>query len=801
LRVTWRWLQDYVTLEESAAEIADLLTRQGLEVSACLSAGQGLRGVIAGRIDSVAPHPQVETLLVCSVETARGCSTVLCGARNIRAGDLVPLALPGTVLPGGRKIAASEMHGIFSEGMLCSEQELGLSEDHEGIMLLPSETPVGVGLQQALSLDDFVLDIEITPNRPDCLSVVGIAREIAAGKRRPLRLPAIALAEQGPPIERIGAVEILAPEACPRYTARVLEGLRVAPSPFWLRRRLSLAGVRPINNVVDVTNYVMLELGQPLHAFDLDLLEESRIVVRRAGEGERMVTLDGAERSFRATDLLICDGRKPVAVAGVMGGQESEIRTGTTRMLLESAFFEPRGIRRTSKRLGLSSEASCRFEREIDREGTRRAADRAAQMVSSLSGGRVAAGALDVYPVRYQPRKIPLTVSGVNRLLGTSITGEEIAPLLRGLEIGLEAANGEGFLATPPSFRPDLQQPEDLVEEVARLYGYDAVPTDLPRAPLAWVRPDPERRAAERIREVLVGMGFHEVIHYSFVARERLELLGPSVTGGRIEPIALRNPLSESQAVLRTTLLGSLLETVAGNLRRKNRDLKLFEIRRVFLPADRGPLPQERPRLAGVIVGKRRHPHWSGDGEAADLFDLKGVLEQLFGAFRMEGFRWHPNPQISCLHPGSSGDILMNTTTIGLAGRIHPALREAFDIEEDVFLFEMEVSDFAAAAEKPALYQPINRQPSVQRDVALVLDEGVPWEKVLERIRALADDLVTRIEMFDLYRGAPVPEGKKSLAFRLTYQDSSRTLTDEEVNQTQEAFLKELLPGFQAQLR
>jgi len=802
MRVTWKWLREYVALEEPADEIADLLTRQGLEVSACLPASPGFPGVVAGRILSVEPHPEVQGLRVCRVQTGRGTPLILCGAQNVQAGDLVPVALPGTRLPGGRSIAAAVIHGVLSEGMLCSEQELGLSEDHEGIMLLPPDTAVGIGVEAALSLDDHVLEIEITPNRPDWLSVLGIAREIAARKGRPLRVPEIALEEKGPPVETISSVEILAPESCPRYVARVLEGIRIARSPFWLRNRLTLAGVRPISNIVDVTNYVMLELGQPLHAFDLDLLEEERIVVRKAREGERTATLDGVERVLGAADLLICDGRKPVAVAGVMGGQESEIRPETARVLLESAFFEPRGIRRTAKRLGLSTEASYRFEREIDVEGSRRAADRAVQLMSALAGGRLAAGALDVYPVRFRPRKILFEVSRVNRLLGTAISGDEMCRLLGSLEIGVEPAGGETCSASPPSFRPDLQQAEDVAEEVARLHGYDAVPTCLPRAPVGLVRLDRERRADEKIRDVLVGMGFHEVINYSFVGRDRLALLGPSGgLGGGCDPVAVQNPLSETQGVLRTTLLASLLETVARNLRRKNRDLKLFELRRVFLPAAEGPLPVERKSLAGAIVGSRGVPHWSRAAERADLFDLRGVLEQLFSCFGLEGFEWRENSKHSSLHPGCSGDILINTTWIGLAGKIHPAVREAFDIEEEVYLFEVELSGFASSVERSGFFKPINRNPFVQRDVALVLDDDIPWGRVQERIKALADSRVANIELFDLYRGAPVPEGKKSLAFRLTYQDPSRTLTDEEVNRLQETFLRELLPGVQAQLR
>ena len=799
--VTLKWLQEYVAIEESPEELAELLTRQGLEVSSCDPVRHGFEGVITGRVLSLERHPDVEKLWVCRVDTGTGEITVLCGAQNLQKGDRVPVAIHGARLHGGRVLEAATLHGIFSEGMLCSEKELGFSEDHEGIMLLPADIPVGQPLEKSLGLDDHVLEIELTPNRPDCLCLIGIAREIAAKKQRTLRVPVSPLREEGRPARDVSSVEILAPEACPRYVARILEDIRVAPSPFWLRNLLSLVGVRPINNIVDVTNLVMLEWGQPLHAFDLDRLEGERIVVRKARTGEKLTTLDGAERKLCEEDLLICDAGNAVALAGIMGGEESEIHQETTRVLLESAFFEPRGIRRTAKRLGISTEASHRFEREIDRDGALRAADRAADRILDLAGGKLFRGALDEYPIPFEPKIIPLKVSRINRILGTSLEKEEICNILKRLEISVQDA-GEGEMeAIAPSFRPDIQQGEDLVEEVARLYGYDEIPTHLPKAPLSVVLPDPEKSAEDKARDVLVGMGFHETIHYSFVGTDRLELFGASSSNNGGKPVSLQNPFSETQSVLRTTLVGSLLETVSTNLHRNNRDLKLFELRRVFLPSPGKVLPEERKMLAGVIVGHRFPARWNQADNGADAFDLKGILEVLFDAFGMQGFEWEPERKKSCLHPGCSGDILINTTRIGCAGKLHPAVQEAFDIEEDVFLFEMEFENFVSSIDHIRSYRPLVRNPSVQRDVALVLDEDLPCGKVMGKMRELADPRVTRMELFDLYRGPPVPEGKKSMAFRIIYQDPSKTLTDEEVNKLQEVFLKELLPCFQARLR
>jgi phenylalanyl-tRNA synthetase beta chain len=801
LRVTLEWLKRYVEIEESGQEIAELLTRQGLEVSACAPVKPSLQGVITSRIVSLEPHPSVSGLWVCRIDTGKEARTVLCGAQNVAVGDCVPLAVPGSSVPSGRVIEATRLHGVYSEGMLCSERELDLSEEHEGIMKLPSDTSPGLALDRALALDDEVLDIEVTPNRPDCLSVVGIAREIAAGKGRKLCLPGFALEEQGPSSASVSSVEVLAPEACPRYVGRIVEGIRVGPSPFWLRRLLSLVGLRPINNIVDVTNFVMMECGQPLHAFDLDRLEENRIVVRMAREGERLTTLDGQERRLGKEDLLICDARRPVALAGIMGGLESEINDGTTRVFLESAFFEPRGVRRTRKRLGISTEASFRFEREIDREGSLRAADRSTGMMSALAGGRVLAGALDVYPLPYRKRCIRMTVSRINRLLGTSIEKRRILGCLKGLDMAVRDEQGDAFEVEPPSFRPDVSMGMDIVEEVARLHGYDAIPTHLPKAPVSVARTDPERRAEDLARDVLVGMGFCEVVTYSFCGLEALRRLGFPEGDARGMPVPLQNPLSEEQGFMRTTLVGLLLETVAGNVRQRNRDLRFFEVGRVFLPSSGEALPQERKMLAGVMAGRRYARRWNEPDAAIDVFDLKGCLEVLLGAFGLEGFEWNRTDEISCLHPGCSGDILRNTTKIGYAGRLHPAVQEAFGIEEDVHLFELEFASLVACMDRARTYMPYAKRPPVQRDLALVLDESMTYREVIETMRALSDSRVTGIELFDLYRGPPVPEGKQSLAFRITYQDPSRNLTDDEINKIQEDFLGRLLPGLRAHLR
>lgn len=803
MRFPLSWLLEYVDVSEPAEEIASLLTSQGLEVSSVTKIRSEFSGVRSCRILSVEALPGSDRLWVCRVNADQAERQVVCGAPNVASasGACAALAVPGARLPGGRIVEATRVRGVLSEGMLCSEAELGLAESSTGIFLLPDEVQPGKDLGDALALEDVVFDVEITPNRPDCLCVVGIAREIAAAKGRRIRLPACSVSEESPEASRFASVEIRAPDLCYRYVARVLVDLKVGPSPFWLRRRLSLAGLRPINNIVDATNFVMWELGQPLHAFDLDRLRGQRIVVRRAEPGETLTTLDGVPRTLGKEDLAICDAASPVALAGIMGGLESEIQEGTVRVLLESAFFEPRGIRRTAKRHGLSTEASYRFEREVDLDGTLRAADRAAELIRSLGGGRVLAGALDICPRPYGAGSIRFSVGRANRLLGTAIDLEEMQALLERLDFSVRPAGEDVLEVAPPSFRPDVREPADLAEEVARLYGYDRIPVRMPVACLAVPAVDPEKRAEEAARDLLVSRGFQEVIQYSFVSRERIELMGFPDGDPRGRPVPLQNPLSEAQAVLRTTLVSSLLDLTARNLRKNNCDLRLFELRRVFLPSAGTEVPEQKRMLAAVMTGRRFPRQWNQPADTVDAYDLKGLLEALFEAFGIEEWDWVPSEENSYLHPGCSGDILIKNLRVGFAGRLHPRLEKELEINQHVYLFELEFQHLVASGEREKLYRPIARFPAIQRDVALVVREEMTYRQVLEQIRASASSEVMRIELFDVYRGSQVPEGRKSMAFRITYRHPDRTLTDDEVNALQERLLEKVLPALDAQLR
>lgn len=803
MRFPLSWLLEYIDASEPAEEIASLLTSQGLEVSSVTRVRPEFSGVRTCRILSVEVLPGSDRLWVCRVDAGEVERQVVCGAPNVAsaAGACAALAVPGARLPGDKVVETTRVRGVVSDGMLCSEAELGLAESSAGIFLLPDGVGPGRDLVEALALEDVVLDVEITPNRPDCLCVVGIAREIAAATGRRIRLPSCAVSEESPEACRFASVEIRAPELCYRYVARVLVDVVVGPSPFWLRRRLSLAGLRPINNVVDATNFVMWELGQPLHAFDLDKIVGQRIVVRRAEPGEMLTTLDGVSRTLETEDLAICDATNPVALAGIMGGLESEIQEGTARVLLESAFFEPRGIRRTAKRHGLSTEASYRFEREVDLEGTLRAADRAAQLMRSLAGGRVLAGAIDVYPRPYSARTIRFSVDRANRLLGTAMDRGEMQSLLERLDFAVRSVGQDALDVTPPSFRPDIRESADLAEEVARLYGYGRIPVRMPRASLAVPVVDPEKRAEEAARDLMVSRGFQEAIQYSFVPRERIQLMGFGEDDPRGRPVPLQNPLSEAQAVLRTTLVSSLLDLTVRNLRKNNSDLRLFELRRVFLPAPGNEVPEQKRMLAAVMTGRRFPRQWNQPADTVDAYDLKGLLEALFEAFGVTEWDWVPSAENSSLHPGCSGDILIRNTRVGFAGRLHPRLQKELEINQDVYLFELEFQPLVVGGERGRVYRPIARFPAVQRDVALVVREDITYREVVEQVRASAAPEAVKIELFDVYRGAQIPEDRKSMAFRITYQHPDRTLTDDEVNALQERLLEKVLPRLNAHLR
>ena len=720
MRLSLNWLADFVDLTVEAQALADRLTMAGLEVEAVEEVTPGFSGVVVGKVLSVERHPQADRLQVAEVTTGSQTYRVVCGAPNVAAGVLYPFAPPGTILAGGHKLKPAKLRGILSEGMLLAEDELGLSADHVGLMEISQDLAVGRDFAEALGLADVVLEVAITANRADCLSVLGLAREVAALLDAPLRHPEVNVAAAAAAgLE--ARVTILDPIHCPRYAARLMTGLTVGPSPFWMRRRLQLAGLRAINNLVDVTNYVLLEFGQPLHAFDFDRLRGGEIVVRLPKSGERtFTTLDGVERDLDPETLLICDAEGPVALAGVMGGLDSEVTGSTTRVLLESAYFNPRTIRRTGKRLGLSTEASYRFERGVDPDGVIHALERATQLMCQVGAGVVAAKRLDEYPAPIQHPRLNLRVSRANQMLGTDLSQEQMLHLLRRLHLPALAVDEENLVLQVPPFRGDLEREIDLIEEVARLAGFDAIPVTLPRGVVATPRPGPEVRLLAAARQRLEGLGFFEVITYSFQPDRLGSLLSATEPAAALR---LANPLSEEQAMMRTSLLPGLLDTLRRNTLQQNLEVRLFEISKVFAPRPGEDLPQEEHWLTGLMYGSREEAAWNTTPDPVNFFDLKGMVETLLEDLLIPEVTFTPDGLPDYL--GYGARVFSGGRELGVLGELRPDIGEKLDLEGAIFGFNL---NFAALCQSsiPPRFTSLPRYPAVYRDIALVLPSSRP---------------------------------------------------------------------------
>lgn len=801
MKISFHWLKDCVDVALGASEVADLLTHAGLEVESLEEWRPAFQGVVVGRLLSCRPLPQSDHLSLCTVTDGRRDYSVVCGAPNVKAGERVALALEGATLPGDVRIGRSVFQGTVSEGMLCSEKELGLSDEGSGIMFLNSSVPLGAPVDQALQLKDWILDVNVTPNRSDCLCVLGIAREVAALTGGKARLPDVRREEKGAPAEEKTSVLIDRPDLCPRYVAKLIQGVKIAPSPFQVRRRLEAVGIRAISNIVDATNYVMMEMGQPLHAFDFERLEERRIVVRTARPGEIFVTLDGMERRLPEEALMICDGKRPVALAGIMGGLNSEVEPGTTHILLESAYFDPMGIRRTSKRTGLSTEASVRFERGIDPNGSLRAAERAASLMVEWAGGLLARGAVDNYPRKIHPRTIDLRVSRANEILGTGLSAGSVAAYLRSLELDLAPAGEGRFQVSAPTFRVDLEREIDLIEEVARRHGFQRIPVTLPSGRVAAEKETKLQRSTAAGKGLLASFGFWEVITYSFISPRSLEDLQLPPAHLKRQALRIQNPLSEEQSVMRTTLLPGLLEVARSNARRQIIDLKIFETGRVFFPREGQELPEEKEFLSGLLAGMREEESWAKPKAECDFFDLKGILEGLFDGLGVAGVEFLPETGEPFLHPGAACRIAAQGAVLGLMGEMHPAMREIFELKQKVFLFELDFAAVVAGIRGGRSFKALPRFPAATRDLAVIVAEDVPAGALLRALQETSKDWVAEIRLFDLYQGQPIPPGKKSLAFRLKYQREDRTLTDREVNEIHQQLMDLLAERFGAVLR
>lgn len=801
MKFTLNWLSQYIDVPLPAEELAERLTMVGLEVDAVEPLFQDMSGVKTARVTEVASHPNADKLVLCTVEVGAERKRVVCGAPNARPGLVTAIALPGAVMPSGMAIQLSTIRGETSEGMLCSEKDLGISVEHAGIMELDDVLASGLDLADALELADTLIEVDLTPNRPDCTSVLGIAREVGAfvdGRMTPPVSTATELHGDGLPF----SVTVESADDCPRYTARLLRNVAIGSSPWWLRRRLLSVGLRPINNVVDVTNFIMLEYGQPMHAFDFNELDGGQIIVRCAKAGDRIATLDGTERDLDTGMLLVCDAKKPVAVAGVMGGGDSEVSTDTTEILLESACFNSVSVRRTSRILGLSTDSSYRFERGVDPEMAPVAMERAVQLLCEIAGATAVDGGVDFKEGVQSPPLLILRVGRTSDLLGLDLDADRLVDLLGSIEIKAHKRDPDTLEVRPPSFRIDLEREIDLVEEVARLIGYNEIPTTLPTVPMSFPERDKERGLRQQLAVAMTGMGFYEAINYSFVGARHCDLLGLAADHQARKAVQLLNPLGEEQGVMRTVLLPGLLENVRRNINYQIPDVRLFEIGKLFHPTGEEQ-PHEKLHLAAVLTG-RRYPqstvvHFGG--EPVDISDVKGVVQALLEGLRLPQVVFEAATDSGIAEPGIFLRLRSQGTQVGECGQLSVKVAKAFGIKQTVFYLDIDLEALVALEPAAIQFKALARFPAVRWDLAVVVAEGVATGDIISSIETAEEELVEKVELFDIYRGKPIDQGRKSVALSITYRSSDCTLDDETVGKVHTRLIDLIQGRFQARLR
>ena len=802
MKVSIEWLKDFTPIDQDKKTLCDGLTMSGSKVENCFVLGEDIQKVRTGRIISMERHPDADKLVICQIDAGEGILQIVTGAPNVHVGDIVPVALDGACLPGGQVIRTGQLRGQRSDGMLCSVAELGYTVADfpeaaaDGIFLLPENTPVGLDIVDVLKINDTVIDFEITSNRVDCFAVEGLAREAAVTFNLPFAALEPAVKATSPAKSSdLARISIEAPDLCHRYCGRVIKNIAVRPSPDWLRRRLRCAGMRPINNVVDITNYVMLELGQPMHAFDLDLLAGQQIIVRRARPGETMRTLDRVERQLDNSMLVIADTQRAVALAGVMGAENSEINPDTRTILLESATFSALEVRQAAKRVGLRTEASARFEKGLDVHNAARAMDRACELVEMLGVGEVCQGIIDVWPVKPAPVSLTFSPASINRFLGTEISAEWMSACLTRLGLAI-SREGDTYQAVIPTYRPDLVAEVDLAEEIARFYGYNAIePSLLSGKQTTLGGRNAIQKTIEKIKDLLISQGFFEACTYSFESPKQLDKMQLPSGHPLRQSIQIQNPLGEDYSNMRTTMLPSLLEVASTNYNRSVEAARVFEIAYVYQPKALPlvSLPTEIQHLTAFMYDDS-----AGKGSAEIFFRMKGAVEELFTHLGITGVAYLADKTCPWLHPGRSAAILMQGQPIGQIGVIHPTVAENFGASLQTVVLDLTLGPVLETATEKRQYSPLPRFPAVTRDLALLVADEVAVAELAEAIRAAGGPNLEQIRLFDVYQGQQVPAGKKSVAYNLVFRSAERTLNDEDIQPAMQKILDSLKERCQA---
>ncbi len=795
MKLPMSWLSDYTDIEGiSPKEYADKLTMTGSKVEGVEYLGAELDKVVAGKVLSCEMHPDSDHLHVCMVDVGEEEPLqIVCGAPNVAEGQMVPVALNGAVLPGGVKIKKGKLRGVVSNGMICSHEEMGISESllgyepEYGILVLPDDVKPGTDVKDLYGLNENVVEFEITSNRPDCFSIIGLARETAVSFKKSFKIPEVTFHETLDKITDKLSIDVQDKDKCLRYTSRMIKNVKIGPSPKWMRERLEACGIRSINNMVDITNYVLLEYGQPMHAFDLRHLEGGKIIVRRANDGEIIKTLDEQDRKLTSDDLVICDAVKPVAIAGVMGGFNSEIKPDTTEVAFESATFDAASVRLTAQRVGLRTEASSRYEKGLDYNNTIPAIERACQLVEELGCGEVVGGAIDVIgnvkdaqPIMFRPEKI-------NAFLGTDISTDEMVEILTSLEVKIDMEN---MMLTPPSFRPDLVAEADIAEEIARFHGYDIIPTTLLSGESVIGMKNKEQNVEDKINEVLTAQGMSEIYTYTFVSPSIFDKLNIPAESPLRNTVKITNPLGEDTSVMRTTTIASMMEVLARNYNYRTTSAKMFETAKIFIPTEAGKLPEEP-----VIITLGMY------GENADFFTIKGVCEVLFEQLHIDGVSYIAVTDNPTYHPGRCAEIKVGNKILGTIGEIHPSVSRKFGIDTECYVGELNLENILATMNDDVKYHHLPKYPAVTRDFSILLDKITPVAEIEAVIRKAAGKLLDKLELSDVYEGHQIPEGKKSVMYKAAFRADDRSLTGEEADNLHDKIVKKLENALGAQLR